>query len=68
MPREITVGEFTAESLEAEAAKMPDSKKADKEALFKAAKIFREIGGKKKIRVWEEGEKDFIKPDPASVG
>jgi hypothetical protein len=71
MPGELTVGEFTAESLESEAAKMPASKKAEADTLRNAAKIFREVGSTKKIRVWEEGEMekkpaDFIKPDPAS--
>jgi hypothetical protein len=64
MPREITAGEFVAESLEGEAAKMPPSMKTQADILRDAAKIFREQGGKKKIRVWEEGE--FIKPDHAS--
>jgi hypothetical protein len=68
--REVTAGEFTAESLETEAAKMPPSKKAEADILRSAAKIYREIVGKRKIRVWEEGEWDkkgaaFIKADPA---
>jgi len=70
MPRDITAGEFTAESLEQEAAKMPASKKAEADTLRNAAKIYRELGSKRRIRVWEEEElKDcggFIKPDPAS--
>ena len=59
MPREITVGEFTAEELEREAAAMPPSYKAQADVLRDAAKIYRERGSKKKIRVWEEGEPGY---------
>jgi hypothetical protein len=56
MPRLITAGEFVAESLEQEAAHMPPSRKAEAETLRAAAKTYREIGSKRKIRVWEEDE------------
>jgi hypothetical protein len=59
MPREITVGEFVAEELEREAAAMPPSYKAQADSLRNAAKVERELGSKKKIRVWEEGEPDY---------
>jgi hypothetical protein len=36
---------------------MPPSYKAKADLLREAAKSFRESGSKKKIRVWEEGEK-----------
>lgn len=52
-PRETTPGEFVAESLEVEAAKMPPSMKEQADALRNAAHYYREHGGKRKIRVWE---------------
>ena len=54
MIREMTVGEFTAEELEREAAAMPDSYKAQADTLRAAAKIYRERGSKKKLRIIEE--------------
>jgi hypothetical protein len=56
MPREITVGEFTAEALEQEAAGMPDSRKEEAQILRNMAKLMRENGSKKRIRVWNEDE------------
>ncbi len=55
MPREITVGEFVAQELERGAAGMPASYKARADSLRDAAKVQREFGSKRKIRVWEEG-------------
>jgi hypothetical protein len=46
MPREITAGEFTAESLEKEAASLPASMKAQADILRNAANIYREHGSK----------------------
>jgi hypothetical protein len=70
MPRELTVGEFTAEALEQEAAGMPPSRKEQADILRRAAQIYRESGSKKRIRVWDEDEWNqrgsFIKPDLAS--
>jgi hypothetical protein len=71
MPRDTTAGEFVAESLEEEAAKMPPSMKERADLLRDAAKLYRELGGKRNVRVWEEDEwknrnSNFIKPDPAS--
>jgi hypothetical protein len=59
VPREIKVGEFVAEELEREAAKMPPSSKAQADALRDAARLYREQGNKKKIRIWEDGEPGF---------
>jgi hypothetical protein len=56
MKRETTAGEFTAELLETEAAKMPPSKQADAEVLRHAAQIYRELGSKKKVTVLEDDE------------
>jgi hypothetical protein len=56
MPRELTVGEFTAEALEQEAAGMPDSRKEQAQILRNMAKLMRENGSKKMIRVWNEDE------------
>ena len=54
MPRETTAGEFTAESLESLAAKMPPGKKTEADVLRNAARIYREHGSKNRIRVSEE--------------
>ena len=51
--RNVTVGEFTAEALEEEAARMPQSMKDQADALRKAAQIQREFGGTRRIRVWD---------------
>jgi hypothetical protein len=56
VPRELTVGEFTAEALEQEAAGMPDSRKEQAQILRNMAKLMRENGSKKMIRVWNEDE------------
>jgi hypothetical protein len=53
MAREITAGEFVAESLEELAARMPASDKEQAAILRDAAKYHREFGGKRKIRVSE---------------
>ena len=53
-PRDTTAGEFTAELLEEEANQMPPSMKTQADILRDAAKIYRERGSKRKIRVWEE--------------
>jgi hypothetical protein len=58
MIRETTVGEFTAEELEREAAAMPPSYKAQADALRNAAKIYRERGSRKKLRIVEDGDAD----------
>jgi hypothetical protein len=58
MPRELTVGEFTAEALEQEAAGMPDSRKEEAQILRNMAKLMRENGSKKIVRVWEQDEGD----------
>jgi hypothetical protein len=57
-PSEVTVREFIATSLEAEAAKMPASMKEKADVLRNAALIFREHGSKQKIRVLEEGQEE----------
>jgi uncharacterized protein YodC (DUF2158 family) len=56
MPRDTTAAEFTAESLERLAAQMPPSKRVEADELRRAASTYRELGGKKKIVVWEEEE------------
>ena len=69
MPREITIAEFTAEALEAEADKMPPSLKALADILREAAQSQRKYGSARKVRIFEEHEFDssgFTKPDPAS--
>jgi hypothetical protein len=57
-PRVISVGEFTAESLETQAAELPPSEKKQASILREAAKLQREHGSKKKIRVWEKSEQE----------
>jgi len=57
----VTLNDFVASSLEAEADKMPTSMKDKADALRNAAMIYREHGSKQKIRVWEEGtEEKFV--------
>ena len=69
-PRLVRVVDFTAESLEAEADRMPQTRKSVADALRQMATIFRQSDNPKMIRVWEEqpekGVSDFMKPDPAS--
>lgn len=57
-PSLVTVREFVATSLEAEAAKMPASMKRKADVLRNAALIFREHGSKQKIQVMEEGQEE----------
>lgn len=57
--RSVTAGEFTAEALETEAAKMPPSMKEDADTLRKAAEIQRKLGGDRRIRVWEVPSEDL---------
>jgi hypothetical protein len=56
--RPMTVGQFVAEALEEEAAKMPDSLKEQAESLRRAAQIEREHGGNRTIRVWDMPAED----------
>lgn len=56
-PRLVRVVDFVAESLEEEAAKMPQSYKAQADILRKAAAEYRKINNSKMVRVWEEEPK-----------
>jgi hypothetical protein len=55
-PRLVRVVDFVAESLEAEAAKMPPSYKVQADSLRAAAKLYRELDNPKQVRVWEVSE------------
>ena len=52
--RLVRVDDFVAESLEAKADRMPPSFKAQADTLREAARIYRESGTSKMIRVSEE--------------
>lgn len=52
--RLVTVGEYIAEELEAEANRMPPSYKDQADALRKSAVFMRQQGCKKLVRVWED--------------
>jgi len=54
--RVLTPGEFVAESLEAEAKKIPRSYKWKADILLEQARMMRKQPGKKKVRVWEVTE------------
>ena len=54
--RVMTPGEFVAESLEAQANKMPRSYKAQADILRKQAAVMRKQRGPKRVRVWEVTE------------
>jgi hypothetical protein len=58
MLREVTRADFIAELFEEEAAKMPASYKQQADTLLDAAKIYREFGSKRTIRVWEQHERE----------
>jgi hypothetical protein len=68
--RLIRIVDFTAESLEAEADRVPPSMKEHADSLRKMAKIIRQSDNPRMVRVWEEQGgmegPDFIRPDPAS--
>jgi hypothetical protein len=68
--RLVRVADFTAESLEAEADRVPPSMKEHADSLRKMAKIMRQSDNQKMVRVWEEQTgiegADFIMHDPAS--
>lgn len=51
--RRITVGEFVAEELEAEASRMPPSYKDQADILRRSAAFMRREGSKKLVRVLE---------------
>jgi hypothetical protein len=69
VPRLMRADDFVAETLEAMAAKLPPSEKAQAEYLRGSAQRFRESGRPGMIRLWENAKEaeDFIHPDPASV-
>jgi hypothetical protein len=52
--RLVRNGDLQAESLEAEAARVPPSMKEHADSLRKAAKVMRQSCNQKMIRVWEE--------------
>lgn len=54
--RILTPGEYVAEMLEAEAAKMPRSYKTQADILRKQAQLMRHRPGPKRVRVWEVTE------------
>ncbi len=53
-PRLVRVVDFTAESLEAEADRMPPGYKPQAESLRKTARLLRASDNPKMVRVWEE--------------
>lgn len=53
-PRVIRVADFVAESLEAEANKLPPSRKDQADSLRKQAAIMRESADTKTVKIWEE--------------
>jgi hypothetical protein len=53
MGRTMTVGDFIAEELEQEAAKMPAARKDQADSLRKAAQHEREHGASRSILVWD---------------
>jgi hypothetical protein len=55
--RLVRVADFVAESLEAEADRIPPSYKELADSLRKAATHMRESGSQKMVRVWEEAPK-----------
>jgi hypothetical protein len=59
-PRLVRVVDFTAECLEAEADRMPPSRKAEADSLREMAKILRASDNPKMVRVSEEH------PEPGS--
>jgi hypothetical protein len=69
IPRLMRADDFVAESLEAMAAKLPPSERAQAEYMRESAKRFRESGRPGMIRLWETAKEaeDFIHPDDASV-
>lgn len=56
-PRLVRAVDFVAESLEEEAAKMPQSYKEQADILRKAAAEYRKLNNPKMVRVWEEQPK-----------
>lgn len=50
--RVIRIADFVAESIEAEASRIPDSMAARKEALLKMAEVKRQSPNQKQVRVW----------------
>ena len=68
--RLVRVVDFTAESLEAEADRVPPSMKEHADSLRKMARIMRQSDNQKMVLVWEEQtgieNADFIGLDPAS--
>jgi hypothetical protein len=52
--RLVRVSDFIAESLEAEADRMPLSYKEQADSLRKSASLVRQVGSKKLVRVWED--------------
>lgn len=53
-PRVVKVCDFVAESLEAEADRMPPSNKEQADSLRKSAETMRSVGSQRLVRVWEE--------------
>jgi len=63
-PRFVRVDDFVAESLEAEANRLPPSERTRADILREQARIFRTSGNPRMVRVWEEppqkqGPEDF---------
>jgi hypothetical protein len=56
--KSMTVGEFVAEALEEEAAKMPAAWKEQADSLRRAAQNEREHGGNRIVRVWDVPSED----------
>ncbi len=52
--RLVRVSDFVAESLEAEADRMPPSYREQADSLRRSASLMRQVGSKKLVRVWEE--------------
>jgi hypothetical protein len=55
-PRTVSANEFLAESLEAEAEKLPPSKAAQASILRETAALYRTRKDSRLVRVWEEKE------------
>lgn len=54
--RVVRIADFTAETLEAEAARVPPSMKYLADNLLAMAKIMRESDNPRTVRIWEETE------------
>lgn len=52
--RTVTVGEYIAEELEAEANRLPRSHEEQADILRRSAAIMRKQGSRKQVRIWED--------------